>query len=241
MAQPWTVSETRFAEYLIVHGYEPERDVGWRLKFGVDTPKDPDFLVSRAAEILAICEVKEFTDTPLDRRLARARYATSSSAELYGSASDAIRDAAREQLRPFAGIGLPLASCSQTRTTRSSRSGPRRCRRRSSASRKRSSSTSVRATRRRRRTRGSSSADVVRSSTIVRRFERSTRTPTSLPSSYSALDERPMTTWTCCARSSDAGDPRTQMRTILRTSRLWSRRSQKQTRRGWCQAGSTSG
>jgi hypothetical protein len=36
MAQPLTVSETRFAEYLIVHGYEPERDVDWRLNFGVD-------------------------------------------------------------------------------------------------------------------------------------------------------------------------------------------------------------
>jgi hypothetical protein len=108
MTQPWTNSETRFAEYLIVHGYQPERDVDWGARFGVDTPKDPDFLVSRAGEDLAICEVKEFTDTPLDRRLADARYATSSSAELYASVSDAVRDAAREQLRPFADIGLPL-------------------------------------------------------------------------------------------------------------------------------------
>jgi hypothetical protein len=110
MAQPWTVSETRFAKYLLVHGYEPERDVDWRLKFGIDTPKDPDFLVSRARENLAICEVKEFSDTPLDRRLALAgcTTTTSSSAELYGSASDAVRDAAREQLRPFGGVGVPL-------------------------------------------------------------------------------------------------------------------------------------
>jgi hypothetical protein len=108
MAQPWTDSETRFADYLTVRGYQPERDVDWRSRFGVDTPKDPDFLVSRAGEDLAICEVKEFTDTPLDRRLADAHYATSSSAELHASVSDAVRDAAREQLRPFADIGLPL-------------------------------------------------------------------------------------------------------------------------------------
>jgi hypothetical protein len=64
--------------------------------------------VSRAGEDLAICEVKEFTDTPLNRRLASGRYSSGPGAELYSPAGDAVRDAAREQLRPFAGIGLPL-------------------------------------------------------------------------------------------------------------------------------------
>lgn len=108
MAQPLTDSDARFAEYLIVHGYQPERDVDWRSKFAVDTPKNPDFLVSRAGEDLAICEVKEFTDTPLDRRLAPGTYSSGLGAELYSPAGDAVRDAAREQLRPFAGVGLPL-------------------------------------------------------------------------------------------------------------------------------------
>src|SRR5215217_368283 len=124
MAQPLTHSETGFAEYLIVHGYQSERDVDWRSRFGVDTFKNPDFLVSRAGEDLAICEVKEFEDTPLDRRLGRPRkqqeglvsappasawrrYSSGPGAELYSPAGDAVRDAAREQLRPFADVGLP--------------------------------------------------------------------------------------------------------------------------------------
>ena len=88
MAQLWTDSETRFAEYLIVRGYQPERDVDCRSNFGVDTRKDPDLLVSRAGEDLSICEVKEFTDTPLDRRPAPGTYSSGLGAELYSPASD---------------------------------------------------------------------------------------------------------------------------------------------------------
>lgn len=109
MAQPLTDSETRFDEYLIVHGYQREHDVDWRSKFGVHTPKNPDFLVSRGGEHLAICEVKEFTDTHLGRRLAPGRSSSGPGAELYSPAGRAVRDAARERLRPFADVGLPLA------------------------------------------------------------------------------------------------------------------------------------
>ncbi len=107
MAQRWTQSETLFAEYLTTHGYQLERDLDWRSRFGLDTSKNPDFLLSRAREELGICEVKEFTDTPVDRRLA-AGCSSGPGTELYSSAGDAVRQAAGEQLRPFADVGLPL-------------------------------------------------------------------------------------------------------------------------------------
>jgi hypothetical protein len=108
MANPPTDSEKRFDSYLIVHGYIGEGDIDWRERFAVDTAKSPDRLVSRAGEPLAICEVKEWTSSPLDRIPAGQRSASFSSEEVFGTAADAVQAAAREQLRPFADVGLPL-------------------------------------------------------------------------------------------------------------------------------------
>lgn len=109
MANPLTESERRFASYLEDHGYVFEHDLDWRERFAdVATAKSPDFLVSSAREPLAICEVKEWHSSAVDRRLAGQRFGSFSSEEVHETAADAVQDAAREQLRPFAGVGLPL-------------------------------------------------------------------------------------------------------------------------------------
>jgi hypothetical protein len=109
MANKRTLSELRFQAYLTAEGYVAEHDeIDWRARFSVATEKRPDYLVTRAREELAICEVKEFFDTPLQRRLNRQRVTTSGSEEVFGSAANAVQNAALEQLRPFAGVGLSL-------------------------------------------------------------------------------------------------------------------------------------
>ena len=108
VVDPPTASELLFERYLDVHGYVGERDVDWRRRYGVSTARDPDFLVSRAGEELAICEVKEFASSKLDRRLALQSFFSAGGDEVFGTAADAVQSAALEQLRPFAGVGLPL-------------------------------------------------------------------------------------------------------------------------------------
>lgn len=109
MANPLTESERRFASYLEAHGYIFEHDLDWRERFPeAATDKSPDFLVSRAGEPLAICEVKEWRSSAVDRRLAKQRFGSFSSEEVHQTAADAVQAAAGEQLRPFAGVELPL-------------------------------------------------------------------------------------------------------------------------------------
>lgn len=109
MANPLTESERRFASYLEAHGCLYEHDLDWRERFPeATTAKSPDFLVSRAGEPLAICEVKEWRSSAVDRRLAVQRFGSFSSEEVHQTAADAVQAAAGEQLRPFAGVGLPL-------------------------------------------------------------------------------------------------------------------------------------
>jgi hypothetical protein len=109
MANPPTLSELRFEAYLAAHGFIGDHDVAWPSRFAVDTDKKPDYLVSRAREELAICEVKEFTTSKINRRLELAGCSTSGGDELYGEAADAVQEAC-VQLRPFAGVGLPLVA-----------------------------------------------------------------------------------------------------------------------------------
>src|ERR1700689_905763 len=108
MANPLTESERRFASYLEAHGSIFGHALGWRdASPEAPTDKTPDFLVSRAGEPLAICEVKEWRSSAVDRRLARQRFGSFSSEEVHQTAADAVQAAAGEQLRPFAGVGLP--------------------------------------------------------------------------------------------------------------------------------------
>src|ERR1700727_2259212 len=109
MANPPNESEERVRSYLETHGYIAEHDLDWRERFPeVETTKNPDFLVSRAGEVLAICEVKQWESSRVDKRLAVHRSGSFSSEEMHKSAADAVQDASREQLRPFADVGLPL-------------------------------------------------------------------------------------------------------------------------------------
>jgi hypothetical protein len=109
MANPPTLSELRFEAYLAAHGFIGDHEVDWSRRFGIATSKRPDYVVSRAREELAICEVKEFVDTKINRRLKLSSYSSSSGAELYGEAADAIQ-AACHQLRPFETVGVPLVA-----------------------------------------------------------------------------------------------------------------------------------
>jgi hypothetical protein len=109
MANPPTASDQRFKTYLDAHGYIGERDVDWGQRVGVESRTDPDFLVSRAGEQLAICEVKQWESHPVNRRLAGQRMGSFSSKQMYQSAADAAQDAAK-QLKPFVGVGLPLVA-----------------------------------------------------------------------------------------------------------------------------------
>jgi hypothetical protein len=109
MANPPTPSEILFDAYLHAHGYIVELRVNWRSRFAVDSDKDPDRLVSRALEELAICEVKERTSTSVDRRLAEHGSGSFSSERVLAPASRKVEDAA-EQLAPFSSTGLPLVA-----------------------------------------------------------------------------------------------------------------------------------
>ena len=111
MSAPLTQSEIDFLLYLEVHGYTADHEArDWKRRLGIDSIKNPDFLVSRAGEDLAICEVKEFTDSPLDRRMKVQRTFTTGAEDVFGTLADAVRSAAWEQLAPFAASGLPLVA-----------------------------------------------------------------------------------------------------------------------------------
>jgi hypothetical protein len=84
--------------------YEPD----WRALFGVDTDARPDYLVEPDGA-RAICEVKEFTTTRITDHLTDAGGTASlSDKEVFGPVRSAMTSAAREQLLPFAGLGVPL-------------------------------------------------------------------------------------------------------------------------------------
>ena len=109
MANPPTPSERLFEAYLDAHGFVFEHDLDWRVRFGVDAYTNPDYLVGRALEDLAICEAKERTSTAVDRHLAEHPFGTFNSETVYSPVARTVRDAA-EQLAPFSSVGLPLVA-----------------------------------------------------------------------------------------------------------------------------------
>jgi hypothetical protein len=102
MADPKTPGDLFFENYCLLNGYDFEHDVPWRERFGVNTEKDPDYLVDRVGD-RAIVEVKHFTTTRLTERLLNSPRLTAwfGSRDLYGNLENAIRDAGA-QLAPFA-------------------------------------------------------------------------------------------------------------------------------------------
>jgi hypothetical protein len=107
MPNPPTESEKLFEAYLHAHGYMFEHDLDWRARFDVDTEKNPDYLVGREGEDLAICEIKERTSTEVDRRLTVHRVASFSSETVLTPVARSVTKAA-QQLAPLEGVGLPL-------------------------------------------------------------------------------------------------------------------------------------
>lgn len=71
-------------------------------------PRAPTSWSPARASRWAICEVKEWRSSAIDRRLAVQRFGSFSSEEVHQTAADAVQAAAGEQLRPFAGVGMPL-------------------------------------------------------------------------------------------------------------------------------------
>lgn len=109
MVNPLTESEKLFEAYLCAHGNEFEHDVDWRARFGVDTEKNPDYLVGRQGKDLAICETKERTSTAVDRHLAAHRFGSFSSETVLSPAARTV-DRAAQQLASLKGVGLPLVA-----------------------------------------------------------------------------------------------------------------------------------
>jgi hypothetical protein len=109
VANPTTPGEEFFENYCMLNGYLAEHDVNWRERFGVDTEKNPDYLIDRVGD-RAIVEVKHFETTRVTERLlaesGRAVWWTQ--AESFGTIQSAVRYAAEEQLAQFAGLGIPL-------------------------------------------------------------------------------------------------------------------------------------
>ena len=103
-------AETRFAAYLDAHGYSWAFEPDYREAFGLaERPRtEPDFLVWRTGT-RAVCEVRQFETTRLRDALENAGGHSSSVDPrlVYGGLRSGIREKA-EQLRPFAGLRVPL-------------------------------------------------------------------------------------------------------------------------------------
>jgi hypothetical protein len=110
VANPKTPGDEFFENYCGLNGYLVERDVDWRARFGVETDKDPDYLIDRAGD-RAIVEVKHFTVTRFTERLLASptRTASFGGRDLWRNLYDAITSAGA-QLAPFADLGLPLVA-----------------------------------------------------------------------------------------------------------------------------------
>jgi len=111
VADPKTPGDEYFEHYCALNGYLAERDATWRERFGVDTAKNPDYLIDRAGD-RAIVEVKQFETTRVtDRLLAEpGRAVWWTEAESFGTIQGAVRYAAEQQLAPFAAVGVPLVA-----------------------------------------------------------------------------------------------------------------------------------
>ena len=98
MTSPKTESEKWFEAYAAERGLEGadvhQPDLG--------RPARPDYRIHRGGPG-AICEVKEFTTSSLERRLEGVSYATVSGRDHFGTVRNKINEAAKKQLRPYAG------------------------------------------------------------------------------------------------------------------------------------------
>jgi hypothetical protein len=107
-SNPKTAADERFEACLddheVAYLYEPD----WRALFGVETEANPDYLVEPDGA-RSICEVKQFETTRIrDRFSPGHRGGVLGPQEVFGAVRWAMTNTAREQLLPFAGLGVPL-------------------------------------------------------------------------------------------------------------------------------------
>jgi hypothetical protein len=103
-----TLGEEITAAYFTEHGVPFCFEPPWREVFGIDVDVNPDFLVDPAG-VRAVLEVKQFETTRLaDRLVGRSGVMTLAEKDVYGPIRWQITQPAREQLLPFAGLGVPL-------------------------------------------------------------------------------------------------------------------------------------
>src|SRR5437763_10830303 len=105
---PKTAADERFEAYLADHGIPYAYEPAWEELFGINLADNPDFLVDPDGT-RAICEVKQFeTRRITDRLIKSGGAATLSDQEVFGAIRAKLTEAAREQLRAFAGLRVPL-------------------------------------------------------------------------------------------------------------------------------------
>jgi hypothetical protein len=108
-SNPKTAADERFEAYLTEQGiayvYEPD----WAEEFGTTFADNPDFFVDPDGGRV-VAEVKQFETTRIGDRLAGAGgTATLSDREVFGAIRSKVTNTARDQLRQFDSLGLPLA------------------------------------------------------------------------------------------------------------------------------------
>lgn len=99
-----TTADVWFERYLLDHGYGPGEHEQDLTHLGV--AKRPDFWPRLGAEQV-ICEVKQFGENDLQRRLARQRFLTTDDKMFYKPVRNQVREAAKT-LKPLTPQGLPL-------------------------------------------------------------------------------------------------------------------------------------
>ncbi|MGZ6576338.1 MAG: hypothetical protein ACXVHJ_35780, partial [Solirubrobacteraceae bacterium] len=101
--------ERRFAAYLDEHGYswKHEPDYQVELGLGYSLATKPDFLVEREDQ-RAVAEVRQFESSVLQNQLSgMGRGGAVAPEKVFGQQRSALWEKA-EQLRPLAGVGVPL-------------------------------------------------------------------------------------------------------------------------------------
>jgi hypothetical protein len=102
-----TIADLWFEALLKQEGLGSQREPDWSAVAGKTVTKNPDYLVDIDGQPVVV-EVKSFESSPeRDAVWNRVGYFTTSAEQEYGPIREAIK-AAAGQLKPFAGLGMPL-------------------------------------------------------------------------------------------------------------------------------------
>lgn len=103
-----TAGDRLFEAYLDRFGYQYDFEPDLAATLGVSITARPDYLVTRGSQRV-VCEVKEFRETDLGRRLTEQRTIVASDKETHGPIRGALREAANN-VRQLEGAGVPLVA-----------------------------------------------------------------------------------------------------------------------------------